>query len=172
MESMCFQWSLHLIQQVTRSIFFNVKKNRKILNFRAKFWSQSNPWISSNLENWCKVRSNYSQQCLSWHAPCMWNHRLLSKWRLSPAKYILIFRLFLQNNLMIFYLDCDIPNTNISEDVCNHLRSFLLYQASLRNTKGFPAIRCDSYEDFLVNGMNGKCNLTEIVYMGLHIDRK
>jgi hypothetical protein len=60
----------------------------------------------------------------------------------------------------------------VSEDVCNHLRSFLLYQAAIRNPQGFPAIRCDSYDDFLSSSVYRKCYPNDIVYMGVGINRK
>lgn len=47
--------------------------------------------------------------------------------------------------------------------LCDHARSWHFYQATVRNPKGFPAIRCNSWEDFL---RNATCYKNDIEYMG------
>jgi hypothetical protein len=59
-----------------------------------------------------------------------------------------------------------------TQAACNHSRSILLYGAAARNPKGFPAVRCNSYDDFLRNGTEGSCDSKKVVYMGVNIDRK
>ncbi|CRL07959.1 CLUMA_CG020953, isoform A [Clunio marinus] len=53
------------------------------------------------------------------------------------------------------------------EYACDHYRSWHFYQASVRDEKVFPAIRCISYDDFLYNGT---CYANDIVYMGFGAD--
>lgn len=47
--------------------------------------------------------------------------------------------------------------------VCDHARSWHFYQATVRDPKAFPAIRCSSWEEFLING---KCDYNDIEFMG------
>jgi len=56
----------------------------------------------------------------------------------------------------------------IDNDICNHLRAWKLFQAALRSPKGFPAVQCASYDDFL---HNGNCLQNEIAYMGVETSR-
>lgn len=54
---------------------------------------------------------------------------------------------------------------------CNHYRSWHFFQLSVRNGTAFPAVRCDSYEDFLANSAD-KCYREDIAYMGFDADPK
>lgn len=51
----------------------------------------------------------------------------------------------------------------VAGEPCNHFRSWHFYQMTVRDPKVFPAIRCDSWEDF-VN--REKCYNDDIEYMG------
>lgn len=48
-------------------------------------------------------------------------------------------------------------------ETCSHSRAWQMYQESVRNPKGFPAIKCASYDDFIENK---NCNDSDISYMG------
>lgn len=62
---------------------------------------------------------------------------------------------------------CDVDvTTSLIESFhngCDHYRSWHFYQATVRNPKAFPAIRCESWDDFL---NNETCYKNDIVYMG------
>lgn len=66
---------------------------------------------------------------------------------------------------------CNIkPGPNMIESLgtfCNHFRSWHFYQQSVRDNFAFPAIRCNSWDDFM---SNGTCFKKDIVYMGLGAD--
>ncbi|KAJ8674587.1 hypothetical protein QAD02_005849 [Eretmocerus hayati] len=47
-------------------------------------------------------------------------------------------------------------------DLCSHWRSWRYYAESINNEKSFPALRCDSYDDFIV----GRCANNRRVYFG------
>lgn len=46
---------------------------------------------------------------------------------------------------------------------CDHARSYHFYQASVRDPRTYPAVRCESWSDFL---NNGTCYREDIAYMG------
>jgi pimeloyl-ACP methyl ester carboxylesterase len=46
--------------------------------------------------------------------------------------------------------------------ICNHRRAWFYYQESVRDPQGFPALKCDSYDDF----KQSKCDGNEIEFMG------
>lgn len=46
---------------------------------------------------------------------------------------------------------------------CSHSRAWQMYQESIINPQGFPAISCASYDDFLENN---NCSESQITYMG------
>lgn len=51
----------------------------------------------------------------------------------------------------------------LASNPCNHFRSWHFYQLSVRNETAFPAVRCDSWEDFV----NKKaCYYDDIEFMG------
>lgn len=58
---------------------------------------------------------------------------------------------------------CDLE---LNEDVCSHRRAWVFYQESVRNPGTFPAVKCDSFEDFT----EGKCKGNEKTLMGLSSD--
>jgi len=49
--------------------------------------------------------------------------------------------------------------------VCDHARSWHFYQSSVRDPERFPAIRCNSWDDFMTNDPKG-CYPNDIAYMG------
>lgn len=53
--------------------------------------------------------------------------------------------------------------TNNFMESCDHSRAWQLYQESLKSPDAFPAIRCNSWDDFL---FNGTCEVNEVTYMG------
>lgn len=62
---------------------------------------------------------------------------------------------------------CDVDavsqTVNFASNACNHARSWHFYQLTVRNPKAFPAVRCDSWDDF---ENKGKCYNDDIEYMG------
>lgn len=57
----------------------------------------------------------------------------------------------------------------LASNPCNHFRSWHFYQLSVRNGTAFPAVRCDSWDDFV----NKKtCYYDDIEYMGFGAKEK
>lgn len=58
--------------------------------------------------------------------------------------------------------------------ICDQARSWQLYQASVRDPQAFPAVKCSSWDEFLIE--NGTCFKDNVVYMGfganLRFDRE
>lgn len=49
------------------------------------------------------------------------------------------------------------------QDACSHSRAWQLYQESVRNPEAFPAIKCDSWGEFL---LERNCDDEDNIYMG------
>lgn len=58
---------------------------------------------------------------------------------------------------------CDL---SVMDDVCSHSRAWYYFQESVKNIGAFPAIKCNSYEDF----KNNNCEKEEVALMGLSHD--
>ena len=52
----------------------------------------------------------------------------------------------------------------VKDSPCDHNRAWEIYQWAVRYPKAFPAVRCNSWDDFL---NNGTCFRDEITYVGL-----
>lgn len=55
----------------------------------------------------------------------------------------------------------------MAQESCDHFRSWHFFQESIRNNTSFPAVRCDSYDDFKRIEKDGRCYPDDIVYMGI-----
>lgn len=50
-----------------------------------------------------------------------------------------------------------------ASEPCDHFRSWQFYQLSVKDPKAFPAVRCDTWNDFLTNN---NCYYDDIEFMG------